>query len=461
MSVISRNPSAIASGILLSGDGVLSLVSFYVSLCLRFGGLAEGRTKYEHLDVTVIIFLITILFCSFFAELYTQDRNLGNKETIVRSVVSSCLAFILLSTFFYIFPSIKIWRGMLAYGLVSFSVLQCIWHIFFGIFPRLPAFAKGVLIFGAGASAEKLGELILSTNHSHTLRGYVTCDTEPCVVPAACIPGEGGSLLETARRERAHKIVISLTERRGNLPLKDVLNCKLSGIDVLDAPSFYEQMTGKLLIEEMNPSSLIFSDGFKITSFKMLCKRAIDLPLALAGFVVVLPFLPILALLVKADSPGPVLFRQLRVGKGEKNFMLYKFRTMRQDAEKTTGAVWAQKQDSRITRVGKFLRKARLDEVPQLYNVLKGDMSFIGPRPERPEFVEKLKKIIPYYSERHFVKPGITGWAQIKYPYGASTEDAVEKLRYDLYYIKHLSLFLDFLIVLETVKVVLFGRGGR
>ncbi|SPP99496.1 Undecaprenyl-phosphate glycosylphosphotransferase [Candidatus Sulfobium mesophilum] len=460
MSVISRNPSAIASGILLTGDGVLGLVAFYISLCLRFGGLSEGQAKYEHLGFTVVVFVITLLFCSFFVELYTQDRNLSNKETLVRTVASSCLAFVILSTFFYVFPSIKMWRGMLAYCLVSFSALQFIWHLFFGLFPRLPAFAKGVLIFGAGASAEKLGELVLSTNHSHILRGYVTCDTETCVVPAAYIP-EGGSLLETARKERAQKIVISLTERRGNLPLKDVLDCKLSGIDVLDAPSFYEQMTGKLLIEEMKPSSLIFSDGFKITSFKMLSKRAIDLALALVGSVVILPFLPILALLVKADSPGPVLFRQTRVGKGEKDFVLYKFRTMRDDAEKGTGAVWAEKEDCRITRVGKFLRKSRLDEVPQIYNVLKGDMSFIGPRPERPEFVEQLKKIIPYYSERHFVKPGITGWAQIKYPYGASTEDAVEKLRYDLYYIKHLSLFLDFLIVLETVKVVLFGRGSR
>jgi sugar transferase (PEP-CTERM system associated) len=267
--------------------------------------------------------------------------------------------------------------------------------------------------------------------------------------------------MDVARKERAQKIVISLSERRGTLPLKDILNCKLSGIDVLDAPSFYEELTGKLLIENITPSWFIFSDGFRITPLKKSSKRISDVIFAFIGLIFALPLIPITALLIKIDSRGPVFFRQVRMGERERKFVLYKFRTMRQDAENGTGAVWTQENDPRITRLGRFLRKSRLDEIPQLFNVLKGDMSFIGPRPERPEFVEKLKEIIPYYSERHFVKPGITGWAQIKYPYGASVEDAIEKLRYDLYYIKHLSIMLDLLIVLETVKVVLFGRGGR
>jgi lipopolysaccharide/colanic/teichoic acid biosynthesis glycosyltransferase len=177
--------------------------------------------------------------------------------------------------------------------------------------------------------------------------------------------------------------------------------------------------------------------------------------------IVVLPLFPVIALFIKIDSPGSVLFKQVRIGEGERNFVLYKFRTMRQDAESKTGAVWTQEGDSRITRFGRFLRKTRLDEFPQLYNVLKGDMSFIGPRPERPEFIEKLKEIIPYYSERHFVKPGLTGWAQVKYQYGSSVKDAVEKLKYDLYYIKRLSFFLELQIIFETIRVVIFGQGGR
>jgi len=239
------------------------------------------------------------------------------------------------------------------------------------------------------------------------------------------------------------------------------MNCKLSGIDVLDAPSFYEEVMGKLFIEDTRPSWFIFSDGFRITALKRVYKRLFDVALSVIGLTIASPLMPVIALLIKVNSPGPVFFRQVRVGEREKNFMLYKFRTMCEDAENETGAVWAQQNDTRVTHIGNILRKTRFDEIPQLFNVMKGDMSLIGPRPERPEFVEKLKEIIPYYSERHFVKPGITGWAQVKYRYGASVEDAVEKLRYDLYYIKNLSFFLDMLIVLETVKVVLFGRGSR
>jgi exopolysaccharide biosynthesis polyprenyl glycosylphosphotransferase len=220
-------------------------------------------------------------------------------------------------------------------------------------------------------------------------------------------------------------------------------------------------MTGKLLLEHINPSWLIFSHGFRITSLSRLAKRVMDFCIALSGLVLSLPLMIIIAVLIKLDSPGPVLFRQKRVGEADTIFTLLKFRTMRTDAENATGAVWAQKNDPRVTRIGKFLRKSRMDEIPQLLNVLKGDMSLVGPRPERPEFTIELKGIIPYYSERHYVKPGVTGWAQVRYPYGASVADALEKLRYDMYYIKNWSLVFDLVIVFETVKVVLLGRGSR
>ncbi len=306
-----------------------------------------------------------------------------------------------------------------------------------------------------------MGSLVTASGARYVLSGYVACSREPVYVPAQSIVGSEDGLYETVRRARAHKIVVSLGERRGVFPLKDVLNCKLSGVEVMDAPSFYERVTGKLLIESINPSWFIFSSGFRVTALNRLLKRALDIFCALLGGVLFLPFLPIVALAIRLDSPGTILFRQERVGEREKPFHLFKFRTMRQDAEKGAGAVWAQKDDPRVTKLGRFLRKSRIDEIPQLYNVLIGDMSLVGPRPERPEFVEQLKKVIPYYSERHFVKPGVTGWAQVRYPYGASVEDAVEKLRYDLYYIKNLSVAFDIMIIFETVKVVLFQRGGR
>ena len=256
-------------------------------------------------------------------------------------------------------------------------------------------------------------------------------------------------------------IVIALTERRGNLVIRNLVTCKLMGIRIMEYPSFFEAMTGKIPVEDINPSWLVQSNGFLVTPFIRLMKRIIDIVFASIVLLIALPFFPLVALLIKISSPGPIFYFQNRVGANGETFAIFKFRSMRQDAEKETGASWAREDDPRVTRIGAFMRKARIDELPQLINVLKGDMSFIGPRPERPEFVREISKVAPYYLERHAVKPGITGWAQVMYPYGASLGDSVEKLRYDLYYINNLSFFLEFLIVFETIKVVLFRRGGR
>jgi sugar transferase (PEP-CTERM system associated) len=459
--MFSRNPVALRMLVLMSVDGGLAAVSFCAGLYLRFGELHAGAVKYQPLAVKMAAFILVLLFSLFFAELYSQDTNLGRKETILRTMGAIGLTFLILSALYYLIPITEVGRGILLLSLFVFAVVGSFWHVFYGFCLRLPGFAKRVLILGTGSTAEKIGDLILSTKHNHVLTGYIGCNSEKVSVSPTHIVGNDGSVLETARRERAHKIIISMAERRGSMPVRDMLSCKLSGIDVLDAPSFYEQMTGKLLIEDIKPSWFIFSEGFKVTSFKRFNKKIFDMCLAVIGLLTLFPIIPFIAVMIKIDSAGPVFFGQVRTGERERNFVIYKFRTMEVNAERNTGAVWARENDKRVTRVGKLLRKTRLDEIPQLFNVLKGDMSFIGPRPERPEFVGQLKEIIPYYSERHFIKPGITGWAQIKYPYGASVKDAIEKLRYDLYYIKHFSLFLDLLIVLETVKVVLFGRGGR
>jgi sugar transferase (PEP-CTERM system associated) len=254
-------------------------------------------------------------------------------------------------------------------------------------------------------------------------------------------------------------VVVAQIDRRGCFPAQTLLECRLRGIRVEDWPTFYEKATGKILVTAVRPSWLIFSDGFVKTPRTEIIKRLFDVGASLAGILLSLPLMALAAIAIKLESSGPVLYRQPRLGQNGCVFILNKFRSMRQDAEKETGPVWATQQDSRITRVGGFLRRTRLDELPQLFNVLFGHMSFIGPRPERPEFVSELQKQIPYYIERLAVKPGITGWAQVRYRYGSSVEDAVEKLQYDLYYIKNLSLFLDLLIVLNTVQVVLFARG--
>jgi sugar transferase (PEP-CTERM system associated) len=264
-----------------------------------------------------------------------------------------------------------------------------------------------------------------------------------------------------ARHNGVHRVIVAMPDRRGTLPVEELLALRLAGVKVEEATSLLEKISGRIEVEQLYPSWLIFVEGFRLSGFSRLASRLVNFLLALFGVVISLPLLPLVALAIRLDSPGPVLYRQKRVGRAGVIFYCYKFRTMRKDAEADTGATWATDNDPRITRVGKFLRTTRLDELPQLWCVLKGDMNFVGPRPERPEFVEWLSKEIPYYGVRHVVRPGITGWAQVQYKYGNTLADAREKLQYDLFYIKNASLGLDLLIMFQTIKIVLLGRGAK
>ena len=268
-------------------------------------------------------------------------------------------------------------------------------------------------------------------------------------------------LLDTVREGGVHRVIVAMEDRRGTLPVEELLDLRVTGLRVEEATSWLEKISGKIEVEQLYPSWLVFAEGFRFSTFFRLVRRLLNFSVALLGLLLALPLIPLVALAVKLSSPGPVLYRQKRVGRQGKIFYCYKFRTMRQDAEADSGATWALDDDPRITRVGKFLRASRLDEIPQLWCVLRGDMHFVGPRPERPEFVEWLSKEIPYYYVRHMVRPGITGWAQISYKYGNTLEDAREKLQYDLFYIKNASLGLDLLIMFQTIKIVLLGRGAR
>jgi sugar transferase (PEP-CTERM system associated) len=329
---------------------------------------------------------------------------------------------------------------------------------------RKKILTEKILLVGAG----HLATLIADEIQRNLDTGYVVAGimdkagtSNLAVRVGAALYQDEELMCDIAREHGVRKIVVALDEKRGCFPLGALLKCKMLGLSILDGVSFYEALSGKILVERANPSWLIFSDGFRRHLWTRVAKRALDIGLATIGLVLSVPFMAVIAGLIKATSPGPILFRQVRVGQNERHFQLIKFRTMCQDAEKLTGPTWACDEDPRVTPVGRVLRKLRLDELPQFWNVLVGDMSFVGPRPERPVFVEQLKRRLPYYGERHTVKPGITGWAQVNYGYGASEEDALRKLEYDLFYVKNMSLFLDLFIVLKTIKIVLFGKGAR
>jgi sugar transferase (PEP-CTERM system associated) len=326
-----------------------------------------------------------------------------------------------------------------------------------------PKFKRRVLILGIGPLARDLCQTLLSKKNGFTeVVGFLDKDStrvgERVVNPS--IIGTYDQLFEIAERHQVHTVAVCLEDRRAVLPVQTLLDMKAMGRDVVDGHYLYEEESGRLSIDHLKPSALIFSTGFRRRLITMVLKRIIDVTAALVGVIMLIPLTLMLAIAIKLDTPGAVFYKQMRVGLRGRPYMIWKFRSMRQDAE-TMGARWASTEDPRVSRVGRWLRKWRMDEVPQLINVLRGEMSLVGPRPERPVFVQELRNSIPYYDLRHTVRPGITGWAQTKFRYGASKEDSHVKLQYDLYYVKNLSLMLDMRIVINTIKVMLLGEGAR
>ncbi len=447
--------------ILLWGDFFLGIAAFYLVLILPMGKLINKGLILPPSESGVFAFVLSVLISSFIVALYRPEKELSKGKLLFRVLANVALAFFLLSVLFHLLPPAFSDNTILVISLLSFGLFQWTWHIICDLVWSSSHVSKKVLILGAGKMAGLLGQIISSGNTKYELIGYVGSHSEPTAVPTDSKLCNCDGFIELVKKVKPHILVVSFSERRGVLPFQEILTAKLSGIKVYDAPSFYELITGKLLIEHINPSWLIFCDGFKNTVFTKVYKIVSDRLIALLGLVLVSPVLLLITLIIKLETPGPAIFKQTRVGRQGRPFTIYKFRTMVHDAEKESGPQWAKKNDPRITNFGFFLRKVRLDELPQLYNVLKGDLSIVGPRPERPKFVQELEKIIPYYSERHFANPGITGWAQINYPYGDSVEDAVEKLRYDLYYMKHMSVWLDLFIMLETFDVIIFRKGAR
>jgi len=439
-------------------DILIALTALQLVLLLSETGMRQSGFE-SMLHENVVHFLVIAAFPSMLLGilLARAARSAGLASRLAKTALSLLVSYVI----FLAMDETRIPGGMaqgqVVAGLVIFALLSLAWDALRA--HDGTAFSSGdkCLLVGNGILADRMEQAIRQSPGRFRLAGRL----EYPVASQDARPEDAEDIFETARRLGATKVVLSLTERRGVFPLEEMLTCKLSGIEVLDSPDMFERLTGKLLIENITPSWFIFCHGFRVTPGLRAAKRCIDVALSLFGLLMFAPFAPLVALAIRLDSPGPVFFRQVRVGQGDKEFSLIKFRTMRQDAEAKTGAVWARENDTRVTRLGRFLRKSRIDEIPQLINVLRGEMSLVGPRPERPEFVKTLKERIPYYSERHYVKPGVSGWAQVRYPYGASVEDAVEKLRYDLYYIKNISILLDFKIIAMTVAVMLRCKLGR
>jgi sugar transferase (PEP-CTERM system associated) len=326
------------------------------------------------------------------------------------------------------------------------------------------ALQRRVLVLGTGTRAAAVGKLLRDnpTGHKFHLVGYLPLSGKEHHVESGKLLQDSGSLLSIVYKHAVDEVVVGVRDRRnGGIPMSELLQCKVEGVVVTDLSSFFERETGHVQLDCLNPSWIVFSDGFEHGSYKYVVKRIFDVVASFALLVLTLPIMVLTAILIYLESGLPIVYRQERVGEFGRTFKILKFRSMRQDAEQSGAPQWATKGDRRITRVGRLIRQLRIDELPQIFNVLKGDMSFVGPRPERPFFVKDLANQIPYYLSRHTVKPGITGWAQIRYSYGASVEDAMKKLQYDLYYAKNHSLFLDFVILLQTAQVVLFGKGAR
>jgi sugar transferase (PEP-CTERM system associated) len=343
------------------------------------------------------------------------------------------------------------------WGLLVLTVMLLGWRGAYAWIVQQPYFRERVYVLGTGDRALRL----LNGLRQRTELGIEVVGWTGNIQGALTRETVATHLVGLARDRGVHRVIVAMPDRRGTLPVEELLELRLNGVKVEEATSWLEKISGRIEVEQLHASWLIFAEGFRFSTFFRIVRRGLNFSLALVGLVISFPLLPFILLAVKLDSSGPALYRQKRVGRRGVTFYCYKFRTMRQDAEADTGATWAADDDPRITRVGKFLRVSRLDEIPQLWCVLKGDMHFVGPRPERPEFVEWLSKEIPYYGVRHVVRPGITGWAQVQYKYGNTLEDAREKLQYDLFYIKNASVGLDLLILFQTIKIVLLGRGAR
>lgn len=438
----------------------IGVVSAHIRLTLDNGEVFS----YDPVFLKTIVLCVSYMTAFYYFDLYMPDMYRPGRHMFMRLVSATFVATIGLFAIFYIFPTLKTWRGILLLNIILMPLALLAWRTLLTKIRTKEMPRKNVMVIGSGELARKIGKDIFGDSDCGlNLVGFI--DDDPSMLGVSIVNpgviGGYGDIGVLAQDRGIDLIIVALADRRAKLPMYALLDCKLRGIQIEEGETFNERQHGNIPLDQLKPSWMVFSDGFKSLRSRKLVKRVLDMAFASILFALSAPLMLLAAIVIKLESRGPVIFSQVRVGENGREFNIYKFRSMRQDAEARSGPVWAGAQDNRVTKVGRFIRKTRIDELPQLVNVLKGDMSFIGPRPERPFFVNKLKDEIPYYSMRTVVKPGLTGWAQIKYPYGATVEDAVQKLQYDIYYIKNMSPLMDIMIFFSTIKVVLTGKGAR
>lgn len=452
--------------VLLLADIAIIIGGFHLALLVRFGPEESASQVVNNFGwLKMGVATLVCLGSLYLYDLYDFTIINNRRELVLRLIQALGITWVLLAVLFFFVPFLLMGRGTAVYSIVIilFSLLsfRVIIHFLLGH----PDLGEKILIVGDGSVVLDTTEAVLKRRDAgHRIIGYVSDDRDNKELGQSDIRNFGKikDLEKVVSNEKVDRIVIGVRERRGTMPADTLLRLRLAGtVNIEESTSFFERVTGRVRLDNLLPSWLIFSIRPRDTRMRTLLRESLHRGLALIGLIVSLPLAIITAIAVKLTSRGPIFYRQERVGKNGRVFELVKFRSMRIDAEPNGDPVWATSDDARATFVGKIIRKIRFDEIPQFWNIIKGEMNFVGPRPERPFFVAKLAEEIPYYEYRHLVAPGLTGWAQIRYPYGASVDDARQKLQYDLYYIKNQSLTLDIIIVFETFKTVLFGRGGR
>ncbi len=429
----------LATFVLVGQDAPLVLL--YESGLLKIGGLVALS-----------------LLLSYYFDLYEPQRISQKWEIYFRLLLVLGFLSFLLSGATYFVPELDMGHSILLAGMTLLTVALLAWRSAYEWIIGREMFQERVFVLGSGDRAQTVSEIV-RTRPDAGMGLVQVPDSDPEEPDKRA--GFASALQSLAGpRPRVDRVIVALEDRRGELPVRELMQLRFEGVVIEESTALLERLTGKLYLDTLRPSNFIYSEGFRVRPSQQISRRVVSTLAAAAGLLLFLPFLPLVVLLVRLSSPGPIFFRQTRVGMGGKNFTVFKFRTMRTDAE-AQGAKWASKNDPRVTRTGMFMRKTRLDEVPQLWNVLRGDMGFVGPRPERPEFVPMLAEKIPYFEMRHIIRPGLTGWAQVRFGYGSTIGEAREKLEFDLYYIKHMTLGLDLLIMFETVKTILRRHGSQ
>ncbi len=462
---ISNHFVSTAVAVLLFIESLVLIGSAYLAVQLRFVQAPDPFSgDFNNFFLSAMVFGTVMISSMSALGMYQISFSEGFRATVSRLIPSAILGFVLITLIFYLFPTIYLGRGVVGLMfLVAVPAITLTRIIFFESTKR-KLFQSRLMFLGSGALAKECATLAEDSKvkHKYNIVGYVPASNELCCVPNEKLLIPEGSLIDMVRRYDIDEIVVTVEDRRGGaLPIRDLLDCKAAGVKIIDSAAFFEREYCQIRVDSLQPSWLVFGHGFDQGYFRMACKTGFDLLASLSVIIAALPILLITALFIFLEDRGPIFYRQERVGKNGRHFMVLKFRSMSIDAEHAGTPQWAATNDPRTTKVGRIIRMLRIDELPQIINVLKGDMSFVGPRPERPYFVEKLCQEVPYYNFRHSIKPGITGMAQVRYQYGASVEDALQKLQYDLYYVKNSSFFLDMLIFIDTIQVVILGKGSR